>query len=524
MGAMSNPKVISCVVENVLPDILFVSFTSSSGSGKIYQGALIHQPPLQRPPHIDNFPLQLKNDNPRDFALESFPTLSRRHTYYENGARGLSQSVTLPAKKLGVRLRARQVLCHNCKNVCNEKGENVQQQTKKHPVKRMTRGNSSSQCSSSSKNPTPPFTLVPKIRRLDPREINKYSDSSSEVDKPLIKIRLSGNSKMGAYRALRRKRSAVGSMEDLWDKNVFQESSSSNKDLGEVVELDDEEEDSSNVKESSELPHKSTPVLKISFGSHQGRGTVMKIPARARNVPSLEEVLEEGNEENSKVEKKAPGESSGARAAKKALKRARKEAQKRLKSNCMTASPRYRGSPVYCSPGRPNIASPLSGSSDNFSPARSPFMTMSPRSVTPGSSPAYSVILPPPSPSQNGGRPRNKMIIRRPKHKRKKHKKNKKTEDDDVKALPDTTGSEQISNNSSNESSSSTSPNQPRLGELIGQTVDSCMMEDGKTMCVGDVVWGKTEEFPWWPGKVSFFSTEMKNYTIYSSFFPQTGH
>ncbi|CAB4068596.1 PPP2R5 [Lepeophtheirus salmonis] len=411
--------------------------------GKIYQGALIHQPPLQRPPHIDNFPLQLKNDNPRDFALESFRPFPADIPTTKNGARGLSQSVTLPAKKLGVRLRARQVLCHNCKNVCNEKGG-----------KRSTTDEEASREKDDARQ-----------QRLDPREINKYSDSSSEVDKPLIKIRLSGNSKMGAYRALRRKRSAVGSMEDLWDENVFQESSSSNKDLGEVVELDDEEEDSSNVKESSELPHKSTPVLKISFGSHQGRGTVMKIPARARNVPSLEEVLEEGNEENSKVEKKAPGESSGARAAKKALKRARKEAQKRLKSNCMTASPRYRGSPVYCSPGRPNIASPLSGSSDNFSPARSPFMTMSPRSVTPGSSPAYSVILPPPSPSQNGGRPRNKMIIR---------------------PLPDTTGSEQISNNSSNESSSSTSPNQPRLGELIGQTCG-----------------GKTEEFPWWPGKVT---------------------
>jgi hypothetical protein len=30
-------------------------------------------------------------------------------------------------KKLGVRLRARQVLCNNCKNVCTENGETVQQ-------------------------------------------------------------------------------------------------------------------------------------------------------------------------------------------------------------------------------------------------------------------------------------------------------------------------------------------------------------------------------------------------------------
>lgn len=38
--------------------------------------------------------------------------------------------------------------------------------------------------------------------------------------------------------------------------------------------------------------------------------------------------------------------------------------------------------------------------------------------------------------------------------------------------------------------------------DLALMTVGSCLTGDGRTMEVGDVVWGKIHGFPWWPGKV----------------------
>ena len=87
---------------------------------------------------LGGFNKQLQEDNPRDFDSEC----SRRHTYYledkvsrppillpsgKNGKSFLSQD------RLGVRLRARQVLCSKCSGVCNEKGQNVRDQSSQQP-------------------------------------------------------------------------------------------------------------------------------------------------------------------------------------------------------------------------------------------------------------------------------------------------------------------------------------------------------------------------------------------------------
>jgi hypothetical protein len=80
-------------------------------------------------------------------------------------------------------------------------------------------------------------------------------------------------------RNLRKKRSAVGSMEDLWDETVFEEPSSSDPSTSNFLE----------PAPPPPLPHpsdkeglgvkRSTPVLKISFGT-LGQGTVLKIPSK----------------------------------------------------------------------------------------------------------------------------------------------------------------------------------------------------------------------------------------------------
>jgi hypothetical protein len=132
---------------------------------------------------------RLKEDNPRDYSEESFSTLNRRHTYFqqkenESSFRGGQQ----PLKKLGVRLRARQVLCNKCKNVCTENGETVQpkrntnissrtqqQQQQKEPTSSKQKAKCTKYAPSSSSTDQMKFSLVPKIRRLNPVEIEKFS-------------------------------------------------------------------------------------------------------------------------------------------------------------------------------------------------------------------------------------------------------------------------------------------------------------------------------------------------------------
>ena len=137
---------------------------------------------------FDGFFDRLKEDNPRDYSEESFSTLNRRHTYFqqkenESSFRGGQQ----PLKKLGVRLRARQVLCNKCKNVCTENGETVQpkrntnissrtqqQQQQKEPTSSKQKAKCTKYAPSSSTDQMK-FSLVPKIRRLNPVEIEKFS-------------------------------------------------------------------------------------------------------------------------------------------------------------------------------------------------------------------------------------------------------------------------------------------------------------------------------------------------------------
>merc|ERR1712098_824062 len=119
----------------------------------IFQGALLDSTKRNTNPFAINplggFSKKLQEDNPRDFAAPqdadpySHTPLSRRHTYFQevpdhkppiivpsgkNEKYFLSQE-----KRLGVRLRARQVLCSKCSSVCNEKGENVRENSKKEP-------------------------------------------------------------------------------------------------------------------------------------------------------------------------------------------------------------------------------------------------------------------------------------------------------------------------------------------------------------------------------------------------------
>ncbi|KAK6639281.1 hypothetical protein RUM43_007553 [Polyplax serrata] len=308
-----------------------------------------------------------------------------------------------------------------------------------------------------------------------------------------------------AKRVLRKKRS-VGSMEDLWDETVF--------------------EDKFAEKNGGNLKSRTTPVIKISFGSGTGEGTVLKIPAKVQSYIPLE------NTEDDKKKEKTKRDAS-AKAAKKALKKAKKEARRKVLGSASPvrslggASPRYPNlSPRYAI----SCSSPRYTLGGNGSPRHS---------LVGNSSPAYEVLH-----------------TRRHKHKvkhKKRHKedrKHKETESSnevisnitDVKedeTIRDqclkqklsislkrlnanaymrcdssSSGSKSPSNSDASDDHSDTVPDfpgNPLMVRIPAQTINSCQMSDGRSMAVGDVVWGKIHGFPWWPGKVLSITKSLKD-------------
>lgn len=147
---------ILCRVQQALEDLIVVSYHAHNG--KVFQGVLLDATKRNIPFGIcppGGFNKRLTEDNPRDYALtssienqpdpsDSFPTVSRRQTYFQESrvekpplivppGKGTAKSFMTgqETKRLGVRLRARQVLCSKCSSVCNEKGENVRENAKR---------------------------------------------------------------------------------------------------------------------------------------------------------------------------------------------------------------------------------------------------------------------------------------------------------------------------------------------------------------------------------------------------------
>ncbi|XP_042891271.1 uncharacterized protein LOC122265886 [Penaeus japonicus] len=174
-------------------------------------------------------------------------------------------------------------------------------------------------------SPIPKLTILPVLQKKEGLEEQEAGDvkhhKKASEDSPLEKM------------SLRKKRS-LGSMEDLWDESVFDETAKKHKSKEE--EENEQEETSkmgSEEKEGIEGDKpKATPVLKISFGP-EGKGTVLKIPSKSTVVTMNTPEVETEEEINKKYK------DMSAKAAKKALKKAKKEAQK--KALLGGASPAY---------------------------------------------------------------------------------------------------------------------------------------------------------------------------------------
>ncbi|CAD1470350.1 unnamed protein product, partial [Heterotrigona itama] len=397
---------------------------------------------------------------------DKLATIAARFSYFQERKNTLTtakvdlrRNINPPARyknaRPTVRLRPRQVLCSKCRSICNENSENVDvsrkrkhdeiQQEQQQPQQQQVTGHGAtrrsdrrcgqqpqktsrilfSECqsenitmsshqtakSSSSTALSPDSSklvpsLIPKISRLQPNEINnamqanekvkidpsywnnraEEGDSSANAMEPTEERmestdcdsnpsmaycatprRLSSSSVESAKipeeeekktlaaadstmrprtgRVPRKKRS-VGSMEDLWDETVF---------------------------EDPTRTARTTPVIKISFGA-QGEGTVLKIPSKIQD-PEYEQETDDA--EDAQMEKdplelpknfdndydyREDGEEDGqeqvdpqkqgvkdasAKAAKRALKKAKKEARRKMLGGVSPARSPCNGSPRY---------------------------------------------------------------------------------------------------------------------------------------------------------------------------------
>ena len=144
---------------------------------------------FSRFPSGNKFSAQLEENNPKDYQLDSFfSTIQNRHTYFQK------PKSKLTAKKRHIRLRARQVLCHNCKNVCTENGKNAQKYKTSEVVRfssRRRKGSFETECAKFRNLCVKTFTLVPRLKRLKDIDILRFKQK--DIQKESQKRQHKGN-------------------------------------------------------------------------------------------------------------------------------------------------------------------------------------------------------------------------------------------------------------------------------------------------------------------------------------------
>ncbi|XP_065219206.1 PWWP domain-containing protein 2A-like [Planococcus citri] len=506
-------------VEEALQDLLVVSYVFDS---KFFQGILLDSSKRRIPAGI---PLPTTPNSKKNNAAEEdilCKAINQRFTYFQdlsvNGVGKWNAKKTKNGKmkntRMNVRLRPRQVLCSKCRSICNENSENVDHSKKAsgdQPGSKLAVAVENSRRSlrlstTIEKSPRPLLyenfknhqmktrsseesaamltpSLVPKLARLQPNEIagalnGKFSPKLSLLNgncclKPVIaspksessdsKFSLDGEQEFAVSlpepgnipqksavdmeivanknaanevdgKMVLRKKHSIGSMEDLWDESVF---------------------------EDQMLKTKTTPVLKISFGT-EGQGTVLKIPAKITNNTS------ESEPDESHVETR-----SMMRAARKAHKKAKKEAKKRMIA--ITSPAR---SPAY----------------ENFFAHRSRHKIKRKRKHKYQRTAASEL-----HDSDSEKNKNEKLSI-------------------SFKRLGGNaytaTRTESPNSSPSSHSDEDASPGLPESAgidlESIPSESSSYKMKNGKVIEVGDVIWGKVHGFSWWPGKVLTFKINTK--------------
>ena len=479
------------------------------------------------------FQQKLAEDNPRDYDS----VCARRHTYYLQHDQVDRAPLLIPSKKNGrarVRLRARQVLCSKCSEVCNEKGQNVKENSSK-PTLRSSKGavkverptaksivvnlletrsstsappakrtkakpryfggkkrkvakkslndcdininpthSDASDLIDKSKRLAKNDLLVPKLKRLAPSEIERFSDAEQTQENAPSSTTHSNSTDVSSSSSRTGQVPGESHLQPLKMKfsNLAQNCSTSPR--YSIVQADHQEQpetsgaaenkricdesDDQTVrrkfrKSSGEKEKPAPPVLKISIGKESQVVTVS-----AREVTTDVDGHQSEDAENvmpSTSANKSRNLTAVKKAAKKAVKRAKREAAKRSAGIVSPGRP-------YLGPKSPKAACLAGGFSPNVG-ARSPGSSSVFNSPAPGS-PAYTLQCP----------SSQKIIFRKVKKKKKRGKERQSSE------LAETP----------------TSASDLLEGKISGE--DSGPVN----LCVGDVVWARSDCDTWWPGKV----------------------
>jgi hypothetical protein len=287
-------------------------------------------------------------------------------------------------------------------------------------------------------------------------------------------------------RMVLRKKRSVGSMEDLWDESVFEDSMRKARNA------------------------RTTPVIKISFGT-QGEGTVLKIPAKVQKyIPS-----------ESETEDQQKTKDASAKAAKRALKKAKKEARRKM-LNASGASPRSLGggSPAYALGGtspayealyhrkhKHKVKHKKKHKEDRRHSKDEVGEPMLVKGV--GDPKCWNILAPSDSYSAIKERClKQKLYISLKRLNANAYMRCDYLGSNGSKSP----GTSSCSNSELSDDHGETVPDfppptsHPLMMRISTQTVGWCVTGDGRRMAVGDVVWGKIHGFPWWPGKVRTLS------------------
>ncbi|KFM65824.1 PWWP domain-containing protein 2B, partial [Stegodyphus mimosarum] len=273
--------------------------------------------------------------------------LKQRHTYYQVPP-GSSQFFFGPcrpyarnAKDKSVRmrrLRPRKVLCSNCQGVFSDNDPN---QKKVEGV--VTRNNASNKnIHNASTNQTENgantgsatnsnqriATRSTKTDSTDKNDSASTNASSTDLKNDSLLENADSNflsrSNLKSEKMVLRKRKST-ELESS-DSSAMPSEKLKRVDTLKIEENEPVGTGVGNVASSKPGLAKTSPVIKISFANPQGQDTVLKIPARIQNASDTEEDSNWSLQENSDYSTK---NFASAKAAKKALKKAKKEAQKR---------------------------------------------------------------------------------------------------------------------------------------------------------------------------------------------------
>ncbi|KAJ1525742.1 hypothetical protein ONE63_008950 [Megalurothrips usitatus] len=282
-------------------------------------------------------------------------------------------------------------------------------------------------------------------------------------------------------RMVLRKKRNIGSMEDLWDESVFLE----------------------------DTTRRTTPVIKISFGT-QGEGTVLKIPAKVRSFHESE-----SDAEDPKANLREPqAKDVRTKAAKKALKKAKKEARRKTPGEGFGSPPRSLGGtpPALFAWGQVKHKKRHKGVRAQHEIS----------AVEEGVDLDVPLLMEEDPLKLDKNVSQEKSVGTRCDYDSMKEKCYKQKLSISLKRLNASSFSQNggMSSSAGSNSPGSTSelsggddlpdfPRPPSDHSLV--TVSSCLTEDGRTMEVGNVVWGKIHGFPWWPGKVLSITVQRKD-------------